>query len=512
MKYLQEFIDNKKMFYAYEYTLNYIYTLIRMYTGYRIRNIFLLVILFLFSTLIFFFYKEFYTLILKDPLLGITLILILCGFISYLQFNLGCRIIITLTKGIPHFLNISANKDNMLLFLGFMIYNLFLVYFSFSIIYKTSLLLYWYDSTLFDLFYINNLLISTVLLSSYLYVHYEGYSLTMSQKYKIGNGLLIRSFILLMPLIIVLGAYYSDFNQFNLFNVVHCDSVDHVLPGPDIPYNQGGKVPILNKEFYKTGNYGNLTRKLSIEYSVDNNSYWSNVQSFNEMLKYERDANKIQIILNEYAHFFRKVKYSSVFNSITLHSTLKGGSGWVNIFNNVPVFYNGTYEIGHFDNRLGVLIDISSNNTHLNINQFWDNSMKFGRINQHQCNETMRIWGGTFKIFTMDPSIRQIAVTSLLEHKNLITSDIYCQDVVYYPDLRAVIIRSGSPEVFICDNIKQLSLIYNELNRRIIQDNSLPYIDYNIIRNNTEKRDIVHRYLEDWENKRIQTCKIPTGN
>ena len=104
----------------------------------------------------------------------------------------------------------------------------------------------------------------------------------------------------MVPLIVVLGAYYSDFDQFNLFNVVHCDSVDHVLPGPDIPYSQGGKVPILNKEFYKTGNYANLTRKLSIEYSVDNNSYWSNVQSFNEMLKYERDANKIQIILNEY--------------------------------------------------------------------------------------------------------------------------------------------------------------------------------------------------------------------
>ena len=108
MKLLQEFIDNKKLYYAYEYTLNYIYTLIRMFTGYRIRSIFLLVLLFLFSILIFFFYKEFYTLILKDPLLGISLILILCGYISYLQFNLGCRIIITLTKGIPHFLHVSA--------------------------------------------------------------------------------------------------------------------------------------------------------------------------------------------------------------------------------------------------------------------------------------------------------------------------------------------------------------------------------------------------------------------
>ena len=77
MKLLQEFIDNKKLYYAYEYTLNYIYTIIRMFTGYRIRSIFLLVLLFLFSILIFFFYKEFYTLILKDPLLGISLILIL---------------------------------------------------------------------------------------------------------------------------------------------------------------------------------------------------------------------------------------------------------------------------------------------------------------------------------------------------------------------------------------------------------------------------------------------------
>ena len=108
MKSLQEFIDNKKLYYAYEYTLNYIYTIIRMFTGYRIRSIFLLVLLFLFSILIFFFYKEFYTLILKDPLLGISLILILCGYISYLQFNLGCRIIITLTKGIPHFLHIPV--------------------------------------------------------------------------------------------------------------------------------------------------------------------------------------------------------------------------------------------------------------------------------------------------------------------------------------------------------------------------------------------------------------------
>ena len=38
MKFLQEFIDSKKIYYAYEYTLNYIYTLIRMYTGYRIKN------------------------------------------------------------------------------------------------------------------------------------------------------------------------------------------------------------------------------------------------------------------------------------------------------------------------------------------------------------------------------------------------------------------------------------------------------------------------------------------
>ena len=109
MKLLQEFIDNKKLYYAYEYFLNYVYTLIRMYTGYTIRSIFLLVTLALFSILIFFFYKEFYTLILKDPLLGISLILILCGYISYLQFNLGCRIIITLTKGIPHFLHISVS-------------------------------------------------------------------------------------------------------------------------------------------------------------------------------------------------------------------------------------------------------------------------------------------------------------------------------------------------------------------------------------------------------------------
>ena len=465
-----------------------------MFTGYRIRSIFLLVLLFLFSILIFFFYKEFYTLIIKDPLLGIILVLILCGYISYLQFNLGCRIIITLTKGIPHFLHIPANKDNMLLFLGFMIYNLFLVYFSISILCKTNLLLYWYDSTLFDLFFINNLLISTVLLSAYLRIHYEGYSLTMSQKYKIGNGLLIRSFILLMPLIVVLGAYYSDFDQFNLFNVVNCDSVDYVLPGPDNSNNQGGRYLIINRQYYnsiinvKLPN--NFKLMLDMESQILNNSYWNNIRFFHNLLANESDPNRQELIVKYLHMFIHSVKHSTRSNHIIIQNMLKHPDlDLRQIFNFIPVYYNGSYQIGSFFEGRGVEIYYNAYNRITSFNDFYstvirsDNSYLASQIYKN----TDYALGSLSRSFTGNSNSILVDNKVLLYSKGLLNKGA----VVYYSDIRTLVIGSQPPVLYLCDSPSQFKVIERNL----------------FFSGNTSKHDIFHKYLENWENNRVKPTK-----
>uniref|UniRef100_UPI0030E4E366 hypothetical protein n=1 Tax=Daedaleopsis nitida TaxID=1140402 RepID=UPI0030E4E366 len=118
--------------------LNHYYQVVRLETGFRVSYLpFIFFILIICISSIFIRINVINE-INNKYFLKTLLFFGLCNII-FLQFNFGCRLTITIGKGIPYFIREIKSKKNILLyyyFTGFILYNLSLLILTFFVLFR----------------------------------------------------------------------------------------------------------------------------------------------------------------------------------------------------------------------------------------------------------------------------------------------------------------------------------------------------------------------------------------
>ena len=164
----------------YTRAFDYYAVIVRMYTGYRFRNIPLLIGL-LCTGFISLFFRESVITSLSDYPLLLTLLFYNCNlYIIFLQFNLGCRLTITFGKGLPQFISKIKEEHNGSLtkyFIGFLAYNLLLTFLSTLVLLRLYSVIREYEPALYDVIQLYNVLFSYVLYRIYMDLHFADFTI-----------------------------------------------------------------------------------------------------------------------------------------------------------------------------------------------------------------------------------------------------------------------------------------------------------------------------------------------
>ena len=221
--------------------LLFIYRIVKIHTGYRIPNkLFLLLILSVSVASIFLrdnfldYYKENYIILSMLFFLGVLNML-------FIQFNLLCRITVTLYKGIPYFNYIirwcvqygySGLSDIKKLYFCFLLLNLFLIVMGCLVLNRLYSILYSYDLSLFQMILVYNTIISIFLYFSYINRNIDKYEFKGRILFgKDENLSFLRKLILLVfPTLILFNLLnYFDFKLITklfMFKTIYCDPKD----------------------------------------------------------------------------------------------------------------------------------------------------------------------------------------------------------------------------------------------------------------------------------------------
>nr|YP_010290157.1 hypothetical protein MN835_mgp04 [Ganoderma multipileum]ULO25601.1 hypothetical protein [Ganoderma multipileum] len=186
--------------------IEFYYRIIRNHSGIIIRSfksVFLLLVLALIS---FFFRIELINDISNNKILMYAMLCVSVLYILFLKVNLGFRIVITIFKGIPFYLNeFKNNKNSIKYFLGYLVYNSLLILFGLLVLKRLYLVLsVWYNDTYILLFTYNSI-ISITLCGLYLEEKYELIKFSMDEVDINNLGLLNKLLLLSFPCLILVN-------------------------------------------------------------------------------------------------------------------------------------------------------------------------------------------------------------------------------------------------------------------------------------------------------------------
>ena len=161
--------------------LLFYYRIVKIHTGYRIPNkIFLFIIIIVSVASIFLrndflnSYKDNYIILSTFFFLGVLNMI-------FIQFNLLCRVTVTLYKGIPYFnhsirwcvrygyIGLSYFKK---LYFGFLLLNLYIIIMGIVVLTRLYSFIYTYDINIFQFIIVYNAIISVFLYITYIYLLY----------------------------------------------------------------------------------------------------------------------------------------------------------------------------------------------------------------------------------------------------------------------------------------------------------------------------------------------------
>ena len=235
MKYL---IKTKEIF---DRILLFYYRINQIHTGYRVPNkLFLLLIILVSISSIFL--KDDFLVDFKENYIILSIIFFMGVLnILFIQFNLLCRITITLYKGIPYFnktikwcttygyIGLSYFKK---LYISFLILNLYLIVMGVVVLIRTYSIIYTYDLILFKLILIYNTIISIFLFFSYINRNLDKYEFKGRILFGTNENLSFTTklILLVLPTLILLNLYsYFDVNlipKMSIFKTIYCDPKD----------------------------------------------------------------------------------------------------------------------------------------------------------------------------------------------------------------------------------------------------------------------------------------------
>ena len=164
----------------YTRAFDYYAVIVRMYTGYRFRNNYLLIGLLITGFISLFFRPGVINYLSDYPIL-LTVLFYNCNlYIIFLQFNLACRLTITFWSGVPQLISKIKGVHNTELtnyFIGFLAYNLLLAVLSALVLLRLYAVIREYDPTLYDVLNLYDVLISYVLYRIYMDLHFSDFNI-----------------------------------------------------------------------------------------------------------------------------------------------------------------------------------------------------------------------------------------------------------------------------------------------------------------------------------------------
>ena len=213
-------------------------------------------------------------------------------------------------------------------FIGFIIYNLTAILFSFIIMFRIYSFINYYDESLFKVVLIYNTSVSIILYIIYIEFNFNNYEYNIDPKlaysYKIIGAILLSIFPLMVGinlfafLLNINFSNYFHFHKFTLFNTIHCDPVE------------GGSSSQINSNT-QTNSQSNqqlITRTESSDSvcTIKNLNVQSNSQTNTQETV---QLNEIRSIINKpmvtpYEEMFNKVENQA-------QTILNTGSFWANI-------------------------------------------------------------------------------------------------------------------------------------------------------------------------------------
>lgn len=392
----------------YTRAFDYYAVIVRMYTGYRFRNIPLLIGL-LCTGFISLFFRESVITSLSDYPLLLTLLFYNCNlYIIFLQFNLGCRLTITFGKGLPQFISKIKEEHNGSLtkyLIGFLVYNLLLTFLSTLVLLRLYSVIREYEPGLYDVIQLYNVLFSYVLYRIYMDLHFADFTIHTVFTLRPVTYSRLQRLLLLGPLTtLILVNILNIFTYFNggdtphfsasrrwsinhffpVFNTVYCEPTGgsnsqangNVQSGDGVPQNTQGN---RNSQGSPTGQSANTQTNhneqlintpsppvgadeentttqvftLTVKDKFQSDSFWSNI-SFLENIK-SLDVLNEEFIQARIDLLVYEAINTSKFNEIIFNNhpnkmfadTLFKDQPYARFFE-YPVLFNGTYEVGTY--------------------------------------------------------------------------------------------------------------------------------------------------------------------
>ena len=221
--------------------LLFYYRIVKIHTGYRIPNKLFLILIIIVSVASIFLRNDFLV-VYKDNYFILSMLFFMGVLnILFIQFNLLCRITITLYKGIPYFhktikwcttygyIGLSYYKK---LYFSFLILNLYLIVMGVVVLIRLYSIIYTYDLSLFQMILVYNILISLFLYFSYINRNIDHYD--FKGKIILGEdenlSFITKLILLLLPTLILLNLFsYFDVNlipKISIIKTIYCDPKD----------------------------------------------------------------------------------------------------------------------------------------------------------------------------------------------------------------------------------------------------------------------------------------------
>nr|WVH38049.1 hypothetical protein [Ganoderma leucocontextum] len=191
--------------------LNLPHQIIVNYTGYKVKSPFFVLIRLIYFV-VSIFLREDVLISLSEQSLIKQFILIFCiTNIIFIQFDLCCTFILIVYKGIPNFLEeIKIFKKEYLkvYFIGFIFYNLTIMFLSYMVLIKLYCVLMLFYSGLFNFIYVYNLIISYILTVNYLKGNFNSLNYSIDYNWIKNINLLQKILLLTLPAVLVVNFSY----------------------------------------------------------------------------------------------------------------------------------------------------------------------------------------------------------------------------------------------------------------------------------------------------------------
>nr|YP_010561537.1 hypothetical protein OSR58_mgp53 [Ganoderma flexipes]UYX56908.1 hypothetical protein [Ganoderma flexipes] len=230
--------------------------IVRNHTGFYSNNYKFILFLLLLGLASFFFRIEIINNFSNNKMLQYVLLYGSIFNMLFIKLNLGCRVVITIMKGLPYFIKeikIGKVKNIKLYFMVFLIYNMILIFLSIIVLFRLYSVLSTCYSEIYKMVFIYNTIFSFSLCAIYLEEKYSYVTFSMDEV-NIHNLNLIQKLLLLsLPAIIFLNlstyvSYGTQFlNYLKSSNTIYCEGGDGNPNSPqrgpeDVKTNQKSKL------------------------------------------------------------------------------------------------------------------------------------------------------------------------------------------------------------------------------------------------------------------------------